>query len=79
MAQLKGTILMTKENKMLLLSDNKYYIVKGNSHPGETIQFDSEEALPMPSYMFAIAAMEEENLDSTLDFIQNKWFNKQDK
>ena len=42
---------------------------------GDDVDFDPEKALAMPSYLFAIAAMEEENLDETLDFIQSKWFN----
>ncbi|MCH3966823.1 MAG: hypothetical protein LKE52_04320 [Bacilli bacterium] len=74
MAQIKGTVLMVKEGRLLLLSDNKYYITKGNAEDGDTVTFDSDDSLPMPSYMFAIAAMEEENLDDTLDFIQSKWF-----
>ncbi len=76
MSKLKGTVLMVKEQKLLLLSDNKYYIVKGEANDGDMVEFESNDALPMPSYMFAIAAMEEENLDETLDFIQNQWFKK---
>jgi hypothetical protein len=76
MAKLDGTVLMVKDGKLLLLADNKYFIVKGNANNGDTFAFDSDDALPMPSYMFAIAAMEEENLDDTLDFIQSKWFGK---
>lgn len=76
MAKLKGTVLMVKEQKLLLLSNNKYYIVKGKAGDGDMVEFESNDALPMPSYMFAIAAMEEENLDDTLDFIQNQWFKK---
>jgi hypothetical protein len=74
MAKLKGTVLMAKDGKLLLLSGNKYYIAKGDANNGDEFTFESDEALPMPSYMFAIAAMEEENLDDTLDFIQSKWF-----
>jgi len=80
MAKLKGTVLMSKDGKLLLLSDNRYFIAKGEAQNGDEVEFDSDDALPMPSYMFAIAAMEEENLDDTLDFIQSKWFShKQDK
>jgi aminopeptidase N len=74
MAKIKGTVLMVKDGKLLLLSNNKYYIAKGTANDGDTVEFESDDALPMPSYMFAIAAMEEENLDDTLDFIQSKWF-----
>lgn len=72
----KGTILMERDGKLLLLSKNRYYIVKGNGKEGDITEFDIDQSLPMPSYMFAIAAMEEDNLDETLDFIQEKWFNK---
>ena len=71
---IKGTVLMTKDDKLLLLSNNKYYIAKGKANCGDTIEFYSCAAFTMPSYMFAIAAMEEENLDATLDFIQSNWF-----
>lgn len=74
MAKFKGTVLMVKEGKLLVLSNNKYYIVKGEANDGDIVEFERDDALPMPSYMFAIAAMEEENLDDTLDFIQNQWF-----
>lgn len=74
MAKFKGTVLMVKEGKLLVLSNNKYYIVKGETNDGDIVEFERDDALPMPSYMFAIAAMEEENLDDTLDFIQNQWF-----
>ena len=72
---IKGTILMSRNGKELVLGENnKYYITKGEKHQGDFIEFDESDSLPMPSYMFAIAAMEEENLSETLDFIQNKWF-----
>ncbi len=71
---IKGTVLMTKGEKLLLLADNRYFISKGSAKCGDTIDFDPKMALSMPSYMFAVAAMEEENLDETLDFIQDNWF-----
>ncbi len=74
MAKLKGTVLTVKDGKLLVLSENKYYIVKGEANDGDIVEFESNDSLPMPSYMFAIAAMEEENLDETLDFIQKQWF-----
>ncbi len=76
MAKLKGTVLTVKDGKLLVLSENKYYIVKGEANDGDIVEFESNDSLPMPSYMFAIAAMEEENLDETLDFIQKQWFKK---
>ncbi len=71
-----GNVLIVKDDKMLLLSENRYYIVKGKNHVGENVQFDSSTALPMPSYLFAIAAIEDENLDNTMKFIQSEWFKK---
>ena len=71
----KGNVVRTKGGKVLVLADNKYYIVKGNGELGSEIEFDEQKSLPMPSYLFAIATMEEENLDDTLDFIQTQWFN----
>lgn len=74
---MKGTILMSRKGKLLLLADNRYYIVQGVGAEGESIEFQPEQALAMPSYLFAIAAIEEENLDQTLSFIQEKWFRHQ--
>lgn len=74
MLKLQGTVLMVKADRLLLLAHNKYYIASGKAHEGDTVEFDADKALPMPSYMFAVAAMEEENLDDTLDFIHAKWF-----
>ncbi len=72
--KLQGTVLMVKEERLLVLAENKYYIVKGEANNGDLIDFDPALSLPMPSYLFAIAAMEEENLGDTLDFIQSRWF-----
>lgn len=75
--KIKGTILMGRNGKELVLGENnKYYITKGEGKQGDYLEFDESDSLPMPSYMFAIAAMEEENLSETLNFIQNKWFDK---
>lgn len=73
---IKGTVLMVKGDKLLLVANHKYYISKGNGDVGDQKEFDETSSLLMPSYMFAIAAMEEENLDETLNFIQNEWFKK---
>lgn len=73
---IKGNVVMSKSGKDLVLAGNKYYIIKGESPVGTDIEFDEEKSLPMPSYLFAIATMEEENLDDTLDFIQTQWFSK---
>lgn len=71
---MKGKILMDRRGKLLLLVQNKYFVIRGEGKEGDEVEFDEKEALPMPSYLFAIAAIEEENLDETLDFIQSKWF-----
>ncbi len=76
---IKGNVVRTKGGKVLALANNKYYIVKGQGELGSDIEFDEDKALPRPSYLFAIATREEENLDDTLDFIQNQWFNKKNK
>lgn len=79
MKQINATVLMTRNNKMLVLSeDNQYFILEGASFQGEYIQFEEGKALPMPSYLFGIAALEEDNFGKTLDFIKNKWI-KQEK
>lgn len=75
-SELKGVVLMKKDDKVLLLSNNRYYILKGDYEVGAEAEFDPKAALPMPSYLFAIAAMEEESLDETLNFIQSEWFKK---
>lgn len=72
----KGNILIVKDDKLLILSDNSYYIVKGKGHVGDQIEFDVDSSLPMPSYLFAIAAIEDGNLDETMKFIQSEWFKK---
>lgn len=70
----KGSVLASYYGKTLIISDNKYYILKGQNPVGEVIEFDADTALPMPSYMFAIAAMNEQDLDSALDYIHSEWF-----
>lgn len=74
MEKLSGNVLQVKDNKLLVLANNEYYILKGDNKVGDNITFDSSSALIMPSYMFAIAALEESNLDETLNFIRSKWF-----
>lgn len=70
----KGSVLAAYYGKTLILCENKYYILKGQMPVGETVEFDPDLALPMPSYLFAMAAMNEQDLDSALDYIQSKWF-----
>ncbi len=70
----KGSVLASYYGKTLLISDNNYFILKGQNPIGAVIEFDPAKALPMPSYMFALAAMNEQDLDSALDYIHSKWF-----
>lgn len=72
----QGNILVVKDDKLLILSDNCYYIVKGKGHVGDPYEFDETKSLPMPSYLFAIAAIEDGDLDNTMKFIQSEWFKK---
>lgn len=72
--KLTGNVLASYYGKSLVISDNRYYILKGINPVGATIAFDSDKALPMPSYMFAMAAMNEQDLDSALDYIHAQWY-----
>ncbi|MDY5650198.1 MAG: hypothetical protein SPK64_04080 [Candidatus Enterosoma sp.] len=74
MEKITGTVLQTKDEKLLVLANNKYYILKGDESAGDSITFDESQALIMPSYLFAIAALEEDNLTDTLKFIKNQWY-----
>jgi hypothetical protein len=69
-----GEILVVKDDKLLVLNNNRYYIVKGHGEVGDQVEFDLEKALPMPSYLFAIAAIEDEDLEQTMKFIKSEWF-----
>ena len=73
---IKGTVLSTSGSKTL---DGKmYYVLRNrkNDYVGQTLEFSENDSLPMPSYMFAIAAMAEPDLDSTLDQIKNRWYGR---
>lgn len=75
--KLTGTVLAVSGNKTLVLvKGNEYYLLRNrvNDHINDTVEFRSADALPMPSYLFAIAALEEPDLDATLDRIRTKWF-----
>ena len=72
----RGSVLASYYGKTLILSDTNYYIIKGINPVGETIEFDIKYALHMPSYLFAMAAMNEVDLDSALDYIHSTWFDK---
>ncbi len=75
--KLTGTVLAVSGNKTLVLvKGNEYYLLRNrvNDHINDTVEFRAADALPMPSYLFAIAALEEPDLDATLDRIRTKWF-----
>ncbi len=74
MIKLKGYVRKSNQGKSLVESDNKFYIVRGDFPPEDEIEFDEETSLPMPSFAFGLACLIEDDLDKTLDFIQNKWF-----
>ena len=71
---MKGQVLASYYGKSLVISDNRYFILKGQHAPGEMVEFTESEALPMPSYLFALAALNEPDLDSALDYIHSRWF-----
>ena len=73
----EGTILSVKKDKSLVLSnDNNYYIIlhRVADYIGEKVKFKKEDALFMPSYLYAIATLAEDDLDKTLDEIKENWF-----
>lgn len=73
--KLVGRVLASYYGKTLIQTEaDRYYIVKGTHHVGDTIEIECRKALAMPSFMFAMAAMNEENLDDTMSFIKDRWF-----
>lgn len=79
---LKGTVLTTAGSKTLVLVDGRKYFVlrnRTNDTIGEELEFKENDALMMPSYMFAIAAMAEPDLDSTLEQIKDRWYGSYNK
>lgn len=74
---IQGTVLSTRGNKTLVLSQGvMYYILldRKDDNVGDVVTFTPGEALAMPSYLFAIAAMAEDDLSVTLDSIKKNWF-----
>ncbi len=69
-----GRVLCSYYGKSLLQNGKDLYIVKQYLLPGEDVFFNPKEAIKMPSYMFAMAAMQEEDFGETLKFIKNNWF-----
>ncbi len=75
--KLTGSVLAVNGRKTLVLVNGRdYYILRDYENPtiGENITFETKDSLPMPSYLFAIAALEEPDLDSVLSDIRSKWF-----
>lgn len=73
--KLSGRVIASYYGKTLIQTDaNKYFIIHSTHHVGDIISFQSSKALEMPSFMFAMAAMNEEDLDDTMSFIKDKWF-----
>lgn len=72
--KIEGPVMESYYGKSLVCVKDVYYVVKGSFPKGSVISFDAEDALQMPSYLFAVAAMNEENLDNTFDFIKTNWF-----
>lgn len=69
-----GHVICSYYGKSLLQNGKQYFIVKKCFVPGEDVFFDPQEAIEMPSYMFALAAMQEDDLTDTLKFIRKNWF-----
>lgn len=69
-----GHVLCSYYGKSLLQNGKNYYIVNRYITPGEDVFFNLNEAIPMPSYLFALAAMQEEDLTDALKFIRKNWF-----
>ncbi len=72
--KLEAPVMETAYGKSLVCVNDVYYIVRGTFDRGTLISFDPEDALAMPSYLFAIAALNEEDLNNTFDFIKTNWF-----
>lgn len=75
--KMTGSVLAVNGKKTLVLVNGRdYYILRDleNATIGEMVEFDAKNSLPMPSYLFAIAALEEPDLDSVLSDIRTKWF-----
>ena len=74
---LNGTVLSVKGSKSMVLSeDNRYFVIldRVDDYVGEKIKFDFDKVLLMPSYLYAVAAMAEDDLSGTLDSIKENWF-----
>lgn len=75
--KLMGTVLAISKNKVLVLvNGHDYYLIRNcvSGKVNEELTFNVKDSLPMPSYLFAIAALEDSNLDDTLNDIKTKWF-----
>lgn len=76
--KINGIVLSVKGTKSLILSeDNKYYVAfdRHTDYIGAKISVNKENTLFMPSYLYAVATMSEDDLSGTLDKIKENWFN----
>lgn len=70
-----GKVIESYYGKSLVQSGNHFFIIKQEMKPGTEVSFNREDGIEMPSLMFAMAAMNESDLDKTFDFIKDNWFN----
>lgn len=40
---------------------------------GQEMQYDMSKAIPMPSLLFAITVLQEDNFEGTIEFIKKNW------
>ena len=74
---IRGVVLSVKGTKSLILSeDNHYYVAfdRVADYIGEKISVNKDKTLFMPSYLYAVATMAEDDLNNTLDKIKENWF-----
>ena len=74
---IRGVVLSVKGTKSLILSeDNHYYVAfdRVADYIGVKISVNKDKTLFMPSYLYAVATMAEDDLNNTLDKIKENWF-----
>ena len=77
MKNLKGKVTYVINQRIMVLVDGKYYVIlnfNGKDKPGDDIEFDVDSSLPMPSYLFAVATINEPELPTALEEIHDHWF-----
>lgn len=73
---LEGSVLYTVGSRALVIVNSKYYVLLDcdGAEAGTTVRFKAEESLPMPSYLFAVATMQEPDIGKALEEIRSHWF-----